>query len=266
MNVFERLEYIKEKISPYYIHLIIFLSLFVRLVRVFTYPDIKKDAVLYFRLGKAWQDGGLALMNKIYEHLPPFYPLALGYVDSHGISMTFFAKSTSILLFVLSVPAFYYIAKNCLKEQRAYLFATLIYAIHPSFVRLSLELLRDSYYIPCFVISMAALFYAENSKKFYSWGLFALLAVPGFMFRKEGVEIVLIFLVWSFVKVVLDKSKFKIVCLQVLFVMSIYIPIGMSMQSSIQKAGYRWGAFPSHIISRQYKKLLIVLGVSENEK
>jgi hypothetical protein len=266
MTMLEKIESLREKLAPYYLYVIIFLSFFVRVVRVFTYPDIKKDAVLYFRLGKAWQDGGLALMNKIYEHLPPFYPLALGYVDSHGISMTFFAKSLSIILFVVSVPAFYYIAKNCLKESRSYLLATLIYEMHPSLVKLSLEMLRDSYYIPCFVISIAALFYAENTKKLSSWVIFAILAVSGFMFRKEGVEVVLIFIVWSIVKVVLDKTKLKETILQLAVVMLVYIPIGMSMQIAVQKAGYRWSAFPSHIITHQYEKLLIVLGVAEDEK
>ena len=249
----------REKLRQYETFIlpgIILLGLFARIARCFTYPAIREDAVLYFQMADAWQKGGFHAMDQIYEGLPPFWPAFLGIVQQAGASPEFWAKSLGIILSAAAVPAVYYISMK-LTQRKIYAYiSSFLFCVHPSFIKISTEMLRDTVYLPLFVFAVASVLYAESEeRKWWRYLLFALVVVLGAMFRKEGVELIIIFFLFSLIKVLMKKDTPTAAVKKCAVVLFTFCALSLPLQNYVQKSGYRWSLIPVHLINRQLNQL-----------
>ena len=93
------------------------------------------------------------------------------------------------------------------------LFGAFLIAVHPYMIRISVSCMRECLSIPltCFAVLFAVI--AIGRKNLLCWGIFGILTALASMTRKEGVEIIIVFLLWLIVDIVREilskKSVFN---------------------------------------------------------
>ena len=80
-------------------------------------------------------------------------------------------------------------------------------AIHPYMIRISVSCMRESIYIPILIFSVIVGIVAIKRNSIWLWGIFGILAAFGFMTRKEGLEILIILIVYGFIDVIINYKK-----------------------------------------------------------
>jgi hypothetical protein len=76
------------------------------------------------------------------------------------------------------------------------LLGAFLVAVHPYLIRISVGCMRESLYIPILVLAILLGMYAAKNKSCVCWGLMGFCSVIGSMTRREGIEIIIIFLLW----------------------------------------------------------------------
>jgi len=122
---------------------------------------------------------------------PTFYPFLLAVSQCCGLSAILFGIGLGIVLSMGMVYAVYDIGKNMFRLPLLALLGALLVAVHPYLVRISVDIMRESVYIPALVISlmyvMRWLRYSGHQAMLPA-GLWAGVAI---LTRSEGLEVLL---------------------------------------------------------------------------
>ncbi len=117
-------------------------------------------------------------------------------------------------LFVLTmgslIPVGIFLCSEHIFKKRIYAcFAAMLIVVHPYSIELSANILRDAPYHCFFIFALLAAIHAINSQRLLHWVLFAIIAGLAALTRGEGIELILIFLVWNVVWLIKNRDQFK---------------------------------------------------------
>ena len=225
-----------------YLILIILLAGAVRTTRAFEEKRYSIDVFLYFKMANDWAHHGAEYAYwHSHRSIPPLLPwlMATGY--NVGLTPEYTGLIFGILLGSLMPLAAFWIVLNLFSSARrqeefsseanvlprnyAYgLLAAFLLAVHPFFVRISVSCLREILYLPFMAFAMAFAISAMSNKSLWKWFIFAVLATLANFARREGIFLILIFFVWQFVELVIERKSFRkniTYYVQVLFLVSI---------------------------------------------
>lgn len=202
-----------QKHALFYIVFVIFtLSLILRTAFSLLVDRSARDSFVYIEfaelLSKSNWDWSVVYVKGANVHFPPLLIsiMALG-VDA-GIGV-----KTTGLLFVLIlgslVPVGVFLCADHIFKKRVYAFcAGLLMAVHPYSIELSANILRDAPYHCFFIFTLLAGIYAIDSKKLHHWATCGIIAGLAALTRREGIELLVIFLAWHTVWLLKNRNDF----------------------------------------------------------
>jgi len=190
-----------EKDIKKYFWLIFAFGLIVRVVRAFAYTGIKKDAVLYVNMARAWSKGGADAAFDINSSIPPLWPWLMGIGETIGFGAENTALTVGVVFGGILPVAVFYIASHIFDDKKYALVAAVIATCHPYLINLSVWMLRDSLYVPLVAIAIAVAMSAVDNKSYWRWLIVGIVAGVAVMTRREGFEIIIFIACWSAVAV-----------------------------------------------------------------
>ncbi len=183
-----------EKLGRWMLPALVCLSLAVRWIQAARY-FIKKDSPSYLDIAQAFSVGQLTAIH--FNDFPPLYPLLIALVQPLTGDWVVAGKTVSVLLSGLAVIPLYWLARLYCKPRTACLVG-LMYAVHPSLVEWSSNVLSDGSYL---FFWTWALYFACQAVDRAAWRDYALcgLATAGaFLVRPEGLEVLPLLLLFGF--------------------------------------------------------------------
>ena len=85
---------------------------------------------------------------------------------------------------------------STINKQFLALLGAFLIAVHPFLIRISVSCMRECLYIPILFFAVMFAIIAINKKSVLLWAIVAILSSLGTMTRTEGIEILIIFLIW----------------------------------------------------------------------
>jgi len=186
--------------------LLVLLALALRGARCFIVDRISKDGVLYVRMaqGVAASDKSEAFIEN--RRMPPLYILFIAALNRIGISFETAAKIISLLAGSLLIIPFFLVVRLFFGDKAALLSGLLI-ALHPSLVKVSSTIMRDSMFLSLMVFSVAFIVFAIQKNRYLYWGLGGLFAALASATRAEGFELLLAVFGWMIINLVMIKLR-----------------------------------------------------------
>jgi hypothetical protein len=157
-------------------------------------PGICPDAVLYIRLGKAFEAGLLeqALGNIRFN----VYPLILAALHRAGLGWETAGAAWGVIISSCTVLPLYGWIRRAF-DHRTALAAGFLYAIHPGFIRWSVEVIRDSTFWFLMAASIYLLWLAVTELR-WRWFLASGVTIAlGCLTRFEGLALFALLAAWS---------------------------------------------------------------------
>ncbi len=202
-----------------YLLLIILLGGALRVARMFEETRYSNDAYLYFQMAEDWAAYGSRYVA-LYDDssIPPLLP----WLMAKGYCLGLDAESTGLILGILLgtlMPLAVFWAAFTLfsgmnhlddspKVEFYALLAALLVATHPFLARISVSCLREILYLPFIFFAFAFAISAVYNKSLWKWCAFALLAALANLTRREGILLVVIFLIWLMLELAADRKDF----------------------------------------------------------
>lgn len=100
-------------------------------------------------------------------------------------------------------------SSNLLTTSSLALLGAFLVAIHPKLIIVSVIGIRECLYIPLFIFSITVGVIAIRRQSVWLWGIVGILAVLANMSRREGLEIIIIFLIWLAADIIIFFLKFR---------------------------------------------------------
>jgi len=181
------------------------LALSLRVARCFIVDRISKDGVLYVRMAKgvSGEDKTQAFIEN--RRMPPLYILLIAGVNRVGISFESAARMISVIAGALLIIPFFLVVRLFFGDKAAVISGLLI-AVHPSLVRISSTIMRDSLFLSLLVFSFAFVAFAIQKKRYLYWGIGGLFAALASATRAEGFELLIAVLLWMIIDLILRKK------------------------------------------------------------
>ncbi len=167
---------------------IFLIAIAVRLIK-FGDPDLVMDSVVFSRLGKNLIEFGRYSFGENYNmgvFFPPGYPVLIGITNLIFNDLFFSAKLVSFAASCGSIYLSYLIGRE-MYDEKAGLFAALLFAIYPVVILLSVQAYSDSLFILFYLLSIYLFMLTLKEEKM---GVFLMLGVSAAMtyyMRPEGV-------------------------------------------------------------------------------
>jgi hypothetical protein len=157
-------------------------------------PGICPDAVLYIRLGKAFEAGYLELAQGDIRF--NIYPLLLAAVHRIGFGWETAGAVWGVVISSCTVLPLYGWIRRAFDRQTA-LGAGFLYAVHPGLIRWSVEIIRDSTFWFLLTISIFLLWLAVTELR-WRWYLASGVTIAlACLTRFEGLALYLLLAAWS---------------------------------------------------------------------
>lgn len=203
-----------QKYALLYITLVIFtISIIFRITFYLLSDRIARDSFTYIKYAELlcqnnW-DWSVVYVKGANVHFPPLLISVMALGTKFGIDV-----EMSGILFVLMlgslVPVGVFLCADHIFKKRIYaFFAGMLIAVHPYSIELSASILRDAPYHCFLIFSLLAAIYAINSRKLRYWVACGIIAGLAALTRREGIELLIIFLVWNVVWLLKNKNDFK---------------------------------------------------------
>ena len=167
------------------------LSLLLRLFCWYMEPTLSRDAVAYAEITSAWFSGGD--FSEVLRYWPDCWipPLPVGLVlllVKCGLSIEVAGIALNLALGSLIPLIVYRMAKTVTGDRSLALGATLLAAVHPTLIELSIEIQRDTTYL--FLIGCVLCFLLEAVRKGSSlfWGVGGIFLGLAILSRFESLE------------------------------------------------------------------------------
>ena len=124
------------------------------------------------------------------------------------------------------------------------LLGAFLVTIHPYMIRISVSCMRESLYIPIIVLSIMIAIIAIKRKSIWLWCLFGLLAALAFMTRKEGLELLVMLIIYGTIDIIfyckLLRKRLLYWCRVIVIVMICFLGIVLPVQYHLSKVGSIW--------------------------
>jgi hypothetical protein len=276
----------KHKVVIYLILIVIFAA-GLRTIRAAEQSRYDGDAYRYFKMAKDWSIGGAEYVYSNDHDIPPLLP----FLESCGYYVGLSPESTGLLLggilgSLMPIAAFIVIlnivdtskredvdSATCLdgkyadislegevreskfKMDNSFLafFGAFLIAVHPYMIRISVSCMRECLYIPFLLFTVTFGVIAIKKQFVWLWGLVGVLGALMALTRREGVEIIIIFLVWLIVDIIRNciflekkastelssKPIFYYVKIFLVF-MFCFLPIVISVDNKLSKTNCTW--------------------------
>jgi hypothetical protein len=237
-----------------YLFLIVLLAAVLRTVRMFEESWFGPDVYVYFYMAKNWAYHGVAYAYfNGFKQIPPLLLWIMGNGYRIGLEPDQTGLILGVILGSLMPLAAFWIVNNLFESADVCdsgrlceyaLLAAFITAVHPFFIRISVSCLREIIYLPTTAFAVGFAISAIKKKSLWRWGIFALLAALGSMSRREGVEVIIIFLVWGGIELFIDRKNLRKIIfhylLTALLVISIYGFLVLSVMYSLRDTACTW--------------------------
>ncbi len=194
-----------------YWHILIMLLLLacsLRIGRSLIVDRISKDGVLYVQMAENVKNGERSEAFIENRRMPPLYILMITFVSNLGVSLESAAMAISIVAgFMMVLPLF--LVVRMFFGTKIAAFSGLLIAVHPSLVRISSTIMRDSLFLSLFLFSFASILFAIQKNRLLFWGLGGFFAALATATRAEGFEIITALILWMIVDLIMKKRNEK---------------------------------------------------------
>ena len=231
---------------------ILLLAAVLRLLRRFLEPFPVRDGIWYVQMaqeiaGSSWREAVSADAGGLLEFYPPLIFAVMAGGEHCGLGAENAGWVLVLTTGCLLPVAIALIARELFGDWRYTLGALLLASIMPPAVRMSGQLLRESPYW-CFC-GFALLFAirAAAKKGWWNWGWYALFGSLATLTRREGVELLGVFLIfqvfWGWRNGSLpDILRRKL--LVVVGVIAVFLALLLPVQFWLRQNGSHWEPFP----------------------
>ncbi|MDO8281317.1 MAG: glycosyltransferase family 39 protein [Thermodesulfovibrionia bacterium] len=166
-------------------------------VRIFIFNNevyVGIDGVSYMRLGKNLIENGRYAFGENYNwgvFFQPMYPILIGMTDLLFNDLFFSAKFVSLFFSGITIFLFYLIGKELHNEESG-LFASFIYAFHPSMLEVSVRVATEALFFFLLFLCIYLYMTSIRKNKFYSYMLLGILTAFLYLTRPEGIYLLLL--------------------------------------------------------------------------
>ncbi len=241
----------KHRHSVYLLLGVIFcLALALRVARTFLTDRIDKDSVLYVNMAKDWVYQGKEHAFERNPRIPPLYPSLMAAGEKAGLGAEFTGRAVSVLSGALLVIPVFMISRLLFTNVSVALLAAFLCAVHPSLIRISEDVLRDSLFL---FLSVTALAFAVNAVdkvngiSYLLWGLAGVFASLASMTRSEGAEFFVICAVFLALSIFMGMKHFQHYFAGVCLAFFVFIGVGLSAETAIDKTSSSWSLIDPRI-------------------
>ena len=167
-------------------------------IRIILYPHLhliaKDGAFQYIPVAKLYACG--EFKEALSQMQTPLYPFLIALVSKSGLDMESAGRLISLILNTLTIITLYFLGKKLFKTSHISFLAGFLLAIHPYFVRFSVDVLKEAPYIFFFVTALWLSYEALSSEKLWLY-LWAGIAIGfSYLIRADGIEIFIIVSLW----------------------------------------------------------------------
>ena len=195
--------------SPRYWQILIMLLLLasaLRITRNFIIQRISKDGVLYVRMAEHVQNGERRTAFIENRRMPPLYILMITSMGQLGISLESAAMLISIIAGSLLIIPLFLVVRLFFGTKIA-TFSGLLIAVHPSLVKISSTIMRDSLFLSLFVFAFCSLVFAIDKNRLIFWGIGGCFTAWATATRAEGFELMIAVVLWIIIDLIMKKRR-----------------------------------------------------------
>ncbi len=171
---------------------IIFFGAILRISLLCSDQTISRDAAKYLIYAACDMKEGVS------PSFPPLFLWMIRLIHFFGFSWNMSGWILSLISGIMLIPVVWMIAIRLTKNETVGIIAALLTAIHPTLSFLSIEILRDSFFL---LIEWIGFYYLLGIILFdrtYEWMMFGLFSALAFLTRFEGIELLLLLLLAPF--------------------------------------------------------------------
>ncbi len=189
--------------------MLLLLAFSLRVGRSLIVNRISKDGVLYVQMAKNIESGARCEAFIENRRMPPLYILSITFLSNLGLSLETAGMVISIIAGSLLILPLFFVVRMCFGTKIA-AFSGLLIAVHPSLVRISSTIMRDSLFLSLFVFSFASIVFAIQKNRLLFWGLGGCFAALATATRAEGFEIIPAIVLWMIIDLIMKKREDKV--------------------------------------------------------
>ena len=197
--------------------LLFIVALSLRTARCFIVDRISKDGVLYVKMAESVALGEKELSFVENRRMPPLYIQFIAVLHRFGISFESGGRVISVLAGSLLVIPFFLVVRLFFGDRAAFISGLLV-VVHPSLVKVSSTVMRDSLFLSLMVFSFSFIVFAIHKRRYFYWGTAGFFAALASATRAEGVELILAVLLWMSVSLIryymVRKSEKNCLCIE----------------------------------------------------
>ena len=187
--------------------LLFILATSLRVARCFIVNRISKDGVLYVRMAENVANGDDRAHSFIENRrMPPFYILMTVAVSKAGLSMESAALLISVVAGSLLIIPFFSVVRLFFDDRIAAVSGLLI-AVHPSLVRISSTIMRDSLFLFLLFSALSFAIFAIEKKSLPLWGVAGIFTAFAAATRAEGFELIPALCLWMVADIIIQKRE-----------------------------------------------------------
>ena len=167
-------------------------------IRIILYPHLhliaKDGAFQYIPVAKLYACG--EFKEALSQMQTPLYPFLIALVSKSGLDMESAGRLISLIFNTLTIIPLYFLGKKLFKSSNISFLAGFLLAIHPYFVRFSVDVLKEAPYIFFFVTALWLSYEALSSEKLWLYLLAGITIGFSCLIRADGIEILIIVSLW----------------------------------------------------------------------
>lgn len=243
--------------------LIFCLAVALRTARCFLTDRIDKDSVLYVNMAKDWVYKGKEHAFERNPRIPPLYPSLMAAGEKAGLGAELSGKAVSVLSGALLVIPVFMISRLLFTNLSIALLSAFLCAVHPSLIRISEDVLRDSLFLLLSVAALACAVHAVDQlgrRSYLLWGLGGLFAALATMTRSEGAEFFVAGGFFLTCSLFIGKKHFQQYFAGICLSFVIFLAVGLAAEKAIDKSSSSWSLIDPRI--KGY--LMSFVGMSDN--
>ena len=259
--------------------LILALSFTLRISRCFLVGRVDKDSVMYMAIADGLLNNDFKQAFELNPRIPPLYIFGIAAGEKAGLGSRAAGMFVSVISGALLPLAIFIAALQVFKSGKLALLSALMATVHPFFIRMSADIMRDSLFMSTFAFSLAFAVCGAVDRRIFSWhwtvsGFFAGLAA---MTRSEGVEVFFAIIIWFAVEAALKFRKrnelSRIVVRAIVSVMlfvTVFVATTLPVEFAMRGSSSEWSAMDKRVVGYlkdffEIRKDVILRGKGEPE-
>ena len=178
-------------------------------IRIILYPHLhliaKDGAFQYIPVAKLYACG--EFKKALSQPQTPLYPFLIALVSKSGLNLESAGRLISLIFNTLTIIPLYFLGKKLFKSSHISLLAGFLLAIHPYFVRFSVDVLKEAPYIFFFVTALWLSYEALSSEKLWLYLVAGIAIGFSYLTRADGIEILIIVSLWILFQKISELRK-----------------------------------------------------------